>query len=330
MAILPIVEVSVLRPFHALLEREGIAAGPYLRQVGISPDQVAAGDGWITKPQAYSFMRAAGEGEGIPDLGYRVGREFHFEALGSLGPRMQSCETLKEALDMLSDSVRRVATDNRVWLSRDDDHVWLHNDSGDTSLPGSEHGVQLGAMVFLRLVQQTASAGGWRPRDVRLESDPEIAHEMVPELAGARPSFRAPSTAIRFPAEFLGRRLAGPAAAGRRPALEIPPNGFGAALTEVIHARLHFAGVPRIEEAAEMCAISKRTLQRRLADDGISYRRVCDRARFRRAVELLEDPSVTTSNLTGELGYADRRSFIRAFRRFTGMTPGEYRRVAKG
>ena len=95
-------------------------------------------------------------------------------------------------------------------------------------------------------------------------------------------------------------------------------------------SRMPRAGVPRIEEAAEMCAISKRTLQRRLADDGISYRRVCDRARFRRAVELLEDPSVTTSDLTGELGYADRRSFIRAFRRFTGMTPGEYRRVAEG
>ncbi|MCL7962618.1 MAG: AraC family transcriptional regulator [marine benthic group bacterium] len=329
MAVLPIVEVSVLRPFQALLKREGTTAGPYLRQVGISPDQVAAGDGWITKPQAYAFMRAAGEGEGIPDLGYRVGRAFHFEALGSLGPRMQSCETLKEALDMLSDSVRRVATDNRVWLSRDDDHVWLHNDSGDTTLLGSEHGVQLGAMVFLKLVQQAARAGGWRPRDVRLESDPEIVHEMVPELAGARPSFRASSTAIRFPSGFLGRPLAGPAGNERRPALEFPPTGFGAALTEVVHSRLQFAGVPRIEEAAEMCAVSQRTLQRRLTEDGISYRRVCDRARFRRAVELLEDPSVTTSDLTAELGYSDRRSLIRAFRRFTGMTPGEYRRVAK-
>ena len=79
-----------------------------------------------------------------------------------------------------------------------------------------------------------------------------------------------------------------------------------------------------------MSAISQRTLQRRLADDEISYLRLCDCARFRRTVELLEDPSVTTNDLTGEHGYAERRSFIRAFRLFTGMTSGEYRRVAKG
>lgn len=330
MAELPVANVGILRPFQTLLEREGVPAGPYLRRFGTSPDQVAAGEGWITKAQAYGFMRAAAQGESIPDLGYRVGRSFHFEILGPIGSRMRTCETLKEALDMLSVFIRHVATDNRVWLSGDRDQVWLCNDSGDTSLPGSECGVQLGAMVFLQLVRSAAGAEGWTPSEVVFESDPGVAHEAVPEFAGARPGFRSVFTAIRFPLEFLARPLDRRPSGGRGAPLRQPPPGFGHTLVEVIHARLPFAGVPRIEEAAEMCSVSPRTLQRRLQLDGLSYRRICDRARFRRAVELLEHPSVTIDDITFAVGYSDRRSFLRAFRRFTGLTPGEYRRHAKG
>ena len=39
--------------------------------------------------------------------------------------------------------------------------------------------------------------------------------------------------------------------------------------------------------------------------------------------------SITIDDVASEIGYSDRRSFLRAFRRFTGMTPGEYRRIPR-
>ena len=70
----PIVEAAVLRPFQAVLEQEGAPPESHMRRAGLSPDQVTAGDGWIPKARAYGFMGAASRSEGIPDLGYRVGR----------------------------------------------------------------------------------------------------------------------------------------------------------------------------------------------------------------------------------------------------------------
>lgn len=322
---IPIVEAAVLKPFQAVLEREGAPSEGHMRRAGLSPDQVAAGDGWIPKAQAYGFMGAASRGEGIPDLGYRVGRVHGLDALGSLAPRLRACETLKEAIDTLSVHVRRLATDNRLWLTQAGNHAWLHNDSGDTSLRGSEHGVQLGAMILLHLVRAADGLADWTPGALSLESAPPVPHFSAPEFANARIGYSAPSTAIRLPTEFLTRSLTVSRDGGSPGGLTIPPAGFGAALTDVIHARMSFAGVPGVETAAEMFGVSPRTLQRRLASEGLSYRQVCDRSRFRKAVELLRDPRTTVNDITVELSYSDRRSFLRAFRRFTGMTPSEYR-----
>jgi AraC-like DNA-binding protein len=325
----PIVEAAVLRPFQAVLRREGAPPEGHMRRAGLSPDQVAAGDGWIPKAQAYGYMETASRGEGIPDLGYRVGRAHGLDALGSLAPRLRACETLKEAIDTLATHVRRLATDNRVWLTQAGRHTWLHNDSGDTSLRGSEHGVQLGAMILLHLLRAADGLADWTPGALSLESAPPVPHFTVPEFASARIGYYAPSTAIRFPAEFLTRSLTVSGGGGSSGGLTIPPSGFGAALTDVIHARMSLEGVPGVDIAAEMCGVSPRTLQRRLAGEGLSYRQVCDRSRFRKAVELLENPRTTVNDIAAELSYSDRRSFLRAFRRFTGMTPSEYRQLKR-
>lgn len=326
---LPIVEAAVLKPFQAVLEQEGAPPDTHMRRAGLSPDQVAAGDGWVPKARAYGFMGAASRSEGILDLGYRVGRAHGLDALGSLAPRLRACETLKEAIDTLSVHVRRLASDNRVWLTQTDRHAWLHNDSGDTSLRGSEHGVQLGAMILLHLVRAADGLADWAPKALNLESDPPVPHFTVPEFACARIRYRAPSTAIRFPTEFLTRSLTVSGVSGPSGGLRIPPSGFGAALTDLIHARMSFAGVPAVDTAAEMWGVSPRTLQRRLASEGLSYRQVCDRSRFRKAVELLRDPRTTVNDIAAQLSYSDRRSFLRAFRRFTGMTPSEYRELKR-
>ncbi len=73
--------------------------------------------------------------------------------------------------------------------------------------------------------------------------------------------------------------------------------------------------------------MSVRTLQRRLADHGVDFSSILERARFDRAVALLADPSMSIVNITLELGYSEVSSFSRAFRRWTGMPPAEFRKT---
>jgi AraC-like DNA-binding protein len=79
--------------------------------------------------------------------------------------------------------------------------------------------------------------------------------------------------------------------------------------------------LPRLDAAAAMLGTSPRTLQRRLRDDGLTYERLVDQMRLERAVELLGIP-MPLAEVSRRVGYQDQAHFTRAFRRWTGTTPG--------
>jgi AraC-like DNA-binding protein len=77
--------------------------------------------------------------------------------------------------------------------------------------------------------------------------------------------------------------------------------------------------------AAEMAGMSTRTLQRRLKLSGSSYSRLLREARFQLACAQLGDPGMKVIDVAMLTGYESPQHFTRAFRRFTGVTPSEYR-----
>ena len=86
------------------------------------------------------------------------------------------------------------------------------------------------------------------------------------------------------------------------------------------------AGVPRLSAVARGLGMSGRTLQRRLAEEGSSFQSLVDRARRRLALRLLrQEAAVTLMEVAFMTGFADQSSFTRAFRRWTGRTPGAFR-----
>jgi len=70
-----------------------------------------------------------------------------------------------------------------------------------------------------------------------------------------------------------------------------------------------------------------RTFQRRLEQEGLTYQRLVDQVRFQAAAELLGNRSVKMIEIALELGYSDAAHFTRAFRRWTGVEPSEFRRL---
>lgn len=85
------------------------------------------------------------------------------------------------------------------------------------------------------------------------------------------------------------------------------------------------AGQISIEEAADRLAMSKRSLQRRLAEESSSYQEVLNATRRELAHSYLSRSSASLVEIAYLLGFQDGNSFIRAFRGWTGQTPGEYR-----
>jgi AraC-like DNA-binding protein len=88
-------------------------------------------------------------------------------------------------------------------------------------------------------------------------------------------------------------------------------------------------GAPPIALAADIAGISPRSLQRRLACHGRTYSQVVDEVRLELGRQLLREPGTTARDVSRQVGYSDHSHFTRAFRRVVGLTPQEYRRLAK-
>jgi AraC-like DNA-binding protein len=85
---------------------------------------------------------------------------------------------------------------------------------------------------------------------------------------------------------------------------------------------------PTLSSIAKVLAVSDRTLQRRLADEGTSFGAVLDDARSALARAFIRDREVSLAEVAWLLGFSDQSTFTRAFKRWTGAAPGEWRKTA--
>ncbi|SEK17106.1 MULTISPECIES: AraC family transcriptional regulator [unclassified Variovorax] len=85
------------------------------------------------------------------------------------------------------------------------------------------------------------------------------------------------------------------------------------------------AGRPDIRSVASELAMSERSLQRRLSDEGLSFQALLSQTRHQLALEHLADTGLSLVEVAFMLGYEDQNSFFRAFRQWEERTPSEWR-----
>ncbi len=125
---------------------------------------------------------------------------------------------------------------------------------------------------------------------------------------------------------------AGGGGGGGAPADLLSRREYGTTFTERVRRALAPAlrspGPARLPEAAEVAArlaVSPATLRRRLQAEGTSYQRLKDAVRRDAAISALAAGREPIAALAARLGFSEDTAFHRAFRRWTGTTPGAYR-----
>jgi len=99
-------------------------------------------------------------------------------------------------------------------------------------------------------------------------------------------------------------------------------------VTREIDAILSTASeLPTLENVAARLALNVRTMQRRLGKRQLTFRGLLDECRRRRAVAELERARLPIAAVANRLGYSDPAHFARAFRRWTGRSPSDYRKA---
>ena len=95
-------------------------------------------------------------------------------------------------------------------------------------------------------------------------------------------------------------------------------------VSDFVYRELSF-GDASIRSCAESLGLSQRTLQLRLQSRGMSFSDILERQRLRRAKSILRNTDMSIGDIADHLGYGERTSFGRAFKRWTGLSPQQYR-----
>lgn len=113
-------------------------------------------------------------------------------------------------------------------------------------------------------------------------------------------------------------------ARARERAASSPPSRLRREVEQRLEALLE-SGDVGIERVARDLGYSRQTLYRRLKAEGITYERLLDGLRRRLALRLVREQGLSVKEAAYRLGFSDPAAFSRAFKRWTGSSPGEMR-----
>lgn len=171
----------------------------------------------------------------------------------------------------------------------------------------------------------------WQPSGVYYQSAPKAGSAAYQRLLGVVPQFNSSINALVFDAELLNRPLS-----ESDPLLHnlirehfdrmerLSTRELPAYVQELIKKFLP-EGPVTTEKIAKTMMLSPRSLQRYLAAQGTSFQVLLDSTRRAMAEHYLSESAISLTQLAGILGYADLATFSRAFRRWYGVSPRQWR-----
>jgi len=318
------------------VEEFGLDRGELMSAAGLSEDELRDPDSRVSVQKMWSLWRHVIERVPEPKagLGLRLGAAMRVRELGIVGYTMHHSATLRGAF-------RRLARYSHI-ISRA--IQYLLREEPDHSRVVLEPNPRFDALVHpldARLAAAVASAreitgSNLAPLEVR------FTYERPLDLAEHQRFFRCelefdrPQAEILFRNEDLERNVvtADETLSGylERLADDVlrsleNPRSMLDRVQRAIWSQLA-AGPPSLPRVAGLLGISPRTLQRRLREAGTSFAALLDGLRHTMAIRLLRDRSLAVYEIAFLLGYSDPSTFFRAFRRWRGASPDEFRRSA--
>lgn len=326
------VAASTARGLLADASARGIATDGLLERADLRLEDLIGPEARISRTAHNVIFAEIAERSADADLGLHFAERLDLDSLDILGHLAAHSATLGEAL-------RRVCAHSR--LLHDSGRVDLERGHGEATLyPGSRgllhdyprHVAEfatLASLVWARRVTGQAIV----PRAVTFKhAAPARVDEHV-RLFGVRPRFSEAETTLVFDEGALALKIA-----GAQPALATyleayakdvlsrlaESRGTVAQVEQAIASALP-RGAVEIEDVAAQLAMSARTLQRRLIEEGDTFAAITDRVRQRAAEHYLRDDRLSLAEIGFLVGFADPNNFHRAFKRWSGETPAGYR-----
>lgn len=316
----------------------------YMQQKGFDPQRICAPLRWQELQAADAALRCPlNEWHGLMGAAEALMSDPHLAL--TLSEYLKPWHTgLVGFMAMTSSSLRDVGEVLKRYH-----HLLNDIEAVDASLAGDQFvlGVrQLTALKSSRISLLTLGSWAWHARWLTGRADLVFdAHfafaeprrlELFHRVFGGALRFNQPNSAMLGDQSYLAlrviqqeptiNRILHQQAAAQIDQRADSAGNFLARLERLLASHLGQGEVSLSVLAAEM-QISPRTLQSRLEDSGLSFRSVVERVRKHQAIQYLNDSRLSLMQIALMLGFSNQTSFHHAFKRWTGQSPGEFRRL---
>ena len=316
--------------FARKLEELGVSPTEVLRHAGLPEGLLDQERILVSTEELFALYRGLTQASPDPAIGLRLGTEHRIERYDALGIAAVSARSMRDALQRLARYKQLTCPEElRVKDRGVESRVQLRYPLAQQTEPAL-----LIDLAFAWLVGIARRGTGESVKPLRLELRAATGNRaMYKTHFGCPVNFGARANTIVFSRSDLDRPFITYNAdlfAVVAPQLEIELSKAIAskAIAEQVKGilkRLLAGKRPGIEDVARELLMSSRTLQRRLAEDGVSFQRLMQEARRELARHYLLHSSLELNEAAYLLGYEDAPSFFRAFHQWEGSSPGEWR-----
>ncbi|MBW2497701.1 MAG: helix-turn-helix transcriptional regulator [Deltaproteobacteria bacterium] len=327
MKTIPLARASQLLPFLRFLDGIGAPIESGLERHKLPPNLSHKREALISCRALTHFVGEMARREAIDGLGWWVVSPSNTALSTRLTGALRICSTLLQAVETVVVNARYESSNLGFWLEETEDSVFIcHRGSIELGYEGTDQMTLMRTAIILSIVR-LFTPPDWVPSDIAFAVDGGIEPIVQEELSGAKIWPTHDYGWLRIPRSMLARppRARLPASrSSQEPEGEPEPELVGA-LRQMLCSHLA-AGVPTIQDSADLAGISVRSLQRELARAGTSYRNLLGGVKLDRARELLKQPDLPLLEVALEAGFKDPANFTRFFKSSTSLSPREYRR----
>lgn len=283
------------------------------------------------------LWRASAELTGDNAFGLHMGQAIEPTSFNVVAYTLVSSTTLREAFVQLQRFQRLVSDGARLQLVEQNGRAWVVYHPVQERLnfaPMQTEAVLACAVRLLRWIMGAA----FTPTRIGITHAAISAPTVYEEVLGCPVTFQHPFNGIELPTNQLDSLL--PArnpelcrlheSLARQHLASLEQSASVRSRVDAVLRQMLAQGMVHKDPVAALLGLSARALQQRLAREGTTFADTLDAVRHALALEYLDDPMLSLGQIAVLLHFSDASAFYRAFKRWTGRVPGEYRRIGSG
>jgi len=326
---------SVATIINSTLLQYKFTAKPVFDAAGINYDEIGDPDSRFSTSKMQKLWRLCIEITKDPEFGFKAAQLFQPTALHGLGFSWLASETSRDALSRLVKYSSLLVTYSLISLKDKGNEIELTIAARQELANVVPASIDFCFLVILRMCRM-ASAKSLSPKHVFLNRpQPDDDYKrLIEELSQCNISYDAPQLKIVFDRQELESPLVNSNPNLARINDQVVEDYLSRFETNSVSNRVReevINQLPSGKSDANLIAkhlhMSRRTLHRKLTEEGQSYKEIHNDIRRELALKYLKQPGRTSTEISYLLGFSEPANFSRAFTRWFGYSPSKYRHL---